>query len=269
MVSWPIVKPAAAAPKVNDDIKEKIVKRTPKFALLCSAIVAGALIIAPTAAADTGNGNGPNNNNNADGADTVLQGYATDTWASLAAMTNKKTGLPADNVEGDLSSPSDNTSPTNIGGYLWSTISARELGIISKAEAFTRMKTTLKTLGTIERHEPSGMFYNWYSPIDGHKLTTWPDSGDPVDPFLSTSTTAGSPHRSVSSPMQNLGSQRLPMHSTTAWILNISMTSPRALTLASTAAGFGLCRHPDATFPATTAATAPSCTTRAIGMTRR
>jgi hypothetical protein len=48
------------------------------------------------------------------------------------------------------------------------------------------MKTTLKTLSRIERHEPSGMFYNWYSRLDGHKLTTWPGSGDPVDPFLST-----------------------------------------------------------------------------------
>ena len=30
------------------------------------------------------------------------------------------------------------------------------------------------------------MYYNWYDPATGAKLTTWPDSGDPVDPFLST-----------------------------------------------------------------------------------
>ena len=30
------------------------------------------------------------------------------------------------------------------------------------------------------------MFYNWYSPTTGEKLTTWPDSGDVVYPFLST-----------------------------------------------------------------------------------
>jgi len=169
------------ADAVNDDPKEDPVKRTPKFAVLCAALVAGTLIIAPSAVADSGSDQG-----GMTGDDTVLLGYATDTWASLAAMTDKKTGLPSDKIQGDLTEASVNTSPTNIGGYLWSTISARDLGIISKTEAFTRIKTTLKTLEKIERHEPSGMFYNWYSHLDGHKLTTWPGSGDPVDPFLST-----------------------------------------------------------------------------------
>ncbi|WP_241993071.1 glucoamylase family protein [Cryobacterium frigoriphilum] len=160
-------------------------KRTSTFAAVCAAIVAGTLLITPAALAAPGGGpatGGPATG----GDDAVLRGYAADTWKSLAAMTDKKTGLPADKLSGDLTVASDNTSPTNIGGYLWSTISARDLGIISTSEAFTRMKTTLKTLEDIERHEPSGMFYNWYSPLDGHKLTTWPGSGDPVDPFLST-----------------------------------------------------------------------------------
>jgi hypothetical protein len=165
------------------------VKRTPKIlalaaALMTGAVVTGALLVVPSAIAAPGQG-GPGANG-LKGDDKVLQGYAADTWKSLAAMTDKKTGLPADKLSGDLTVASENTSPTNIGGYLWSTISARDLGIISKNDAYTRMKTTLKTLSTIERHEPSGMFYNWYSPLDGHKLTIWPGSGDPVDPFLST-----------------------------------------------------------------------------------
>lgn len=118
--------------------------------------------------------------------DAVLREYARDTWASLDAMTDPATGLPADNLAGDLTSPSAYTSPTNIGGYLWSTVAARDLGLIDKHEARDRMSATLDTLEALERHEPSGMFYNWYDPADGAKLTTWPDSGDPVYPFASS-----------------------------------------------------------------------------------
>lgn len=120
------------------------------------------------------------------GSNDPLLGYASDTWQSLAAMTDETTGLPADKLSGDLSTRSINTSPTNIGGYLWSTIVARDLGIIDKREARDRLSLTLDTLSSMERHEPSGMFYNWYSIEDASKLTTWPDSGDVVYPFLST-----------------------------------------------------------------------------------
>ena len=30
------------------------------------------------------------------------------------------------------------------------------------------------------------MFYNWYDPASGTKLTTWPVDGSPVHPFLSS-----------------------------------------------------------------------------------
>jgi hypothetical protein len=138
-----------------------------------AAVVTAALVATPLAA-------------QAHGSDRDLRTYAKDTWASLAAMTDASTGLTADNIEGDLTAPADYTSPTNIGGYLWSTVVARDLGIISKRDARDRLKTTLHTLATIERHEPSGQFYNWYSPTTGAKLTTWPSSGDTVYPFLST-----------------------------------------------------------------------------------
>jgi hypothetical protein len=41
-------------------------------------------------------------------------------------------------------------------------------------------------LETMERHTDSGMYYNWYDPATGAKLTIWPPSGDPVYPFLSS-----------------------------------------------------------------------------------
>ena len=103
-------------------------------------------------------------------------------------MTDPRTGLPADNIPESLAAGdrSGYTSPTNIGGYLWSTIVARELGIISKADCSRRLLTTISTLERMEHHEPSGMFFNWYDEATGEALRTWPTSGDPVEPFVSS-----------------------------------------------------------------------------------
>jgi hypothetical protein len=101
-------------------------------------------------------------------------------------MTDPTTGLVADLIDDDLTTPSRNTSPTNIGGLLWSTLIAREFGFLSKREASARIRRTLRTLATMERHEGSGMYVNWYDPTDGSILRTWPDSGDDVIPFVSS-----------------------------------------------------------------------------------
>ncbi|HEY3436871.1 MAG TPA: glucoamylase family protein [Actinotalea sp.] len=118
----------------------------------------------------------------------TLMEYARDTWASFDAMTNPATGLPADNIEGNLdpTTSSSYTSPTNIGAYLWSTVVARDLSIITRDDALARLRTTLTTLASLDRHDPSGQFYNWYDPATGAKLTTWPADGSRVYPFLST-----------------------------------------------------------------------------------
>jgi hypothetical protein len=63
---------------------------------------------------------------------------------------------------------------------------ARDSGIIGPAEARRRIAATLAAVAGLERHRPSGMFYNWYDPATGAKLTTWPVDGNPVDPFLSS-----------------------------------------------------------------------------------
>jgi hypothetical protein len=118
----------------------------------------------------------------------TLAGYAEDTWRSFAAMVDPTTGLPADNIDGDLdgTSRSGYTSPTNIAAYLWSTVVARDLGIIDREEARERMSRTLHTLRGLEIHEDSGMFYNWYSESTGEKLTVWPVDQGMVYPFLSS-----------------------------------------------------------------------------------
>jgi hypothetical protein len=118
----------------------------------------------------------------------TIQRWARDTWASMVAMTDPRTGLPADNISGPLKSPtrSGYTSPTNIGGYLWSTVIARELDIISGQECRTRLAQTLTTLKSMKHHEPSGMFYNWYDEANGDVVTVWPENGSTVYPFLSS-----------------------------------------------------------------------------------
>lgn len=118
----------------------------------------------------------------------ALERWARDTWRSFVALVEPRTGLPADNINGALrpGSRSAYTSPTNIGMYLWATIAARDLGLISADEATERMAKTLNSVAGLERHEPSGQFWNWYSPRTGAILTTWPESGDPVYPFASS-----------------------------------------------------------------------------------
>ena len=118
----------------------------------------------------------------------TVRTWAADTWRSLVAMTDPRTGLPADNIPESLAAGdrSGYTSPTNIGGYLWSTVVARELGIITRGEASARLIRTLKTVERMEHHTPSGMYYNWYDEATARALHTWPDSGDKVVPFCSS-----------------------------------------------------------------------------------
>ncbi|MBK8445855.1 MAG: DUF3131 domain-containing protein [Micropruina sp.] len=120
------------------------------------------------------------------GRRATLHRWARDTWRSMVAMTDPDSGLIADNIDGDLSEPSRNTSPTNIGGYLWSILVAQRLGFIGDREATRRANQTLETLLGMERHRPSGMYYNWYDPVDGAVLRRWPGSGDLIVPFVSS-----------------------------------------------------------------------------------
>jgi Putative glucoamylase/RTX calcium-binding nonapeptide repeat (4 copies)/Protein of unknown function (DUF3131) len=139
---------------------------------LGAAFVAAILMFAPASDASVGDR-------------AALERYARDTWASFAAMTDPVSGLPADS----LSSAGDRsvqTSTTNIGAYMWSTLVARELGIVGRGEALARLETTIGTLERMERHPPSGQFFNWYDHRTGAKLTAWPPTGEPLTPILSS-----------------------------------------------------------------------------------
>lgn len=118
----------------------------------------------------------------------TLRRWARDTWRSLVAMTDERTGLPADNIPESLASGdrSGYTSPTNIGGYLWSAVVARDLGLITPGECTRRVRQTLTTLLRMDIHDASGMYANWYDESTGAVLTSWPGTGDPVVPFYSS-----------------------------------------------------------------------------------
>jgi hypothetical protein len=113
------------------------------------------------------------------------QRYAQATWASFVAMTDEKSGLPADVLEGD-GKRSVQTSTTNIGAYMWSAVAAERLGIIGHAELVSRLGRTLTTLERMERHSPDGQYFNWYDHRSGAKLTSWPPTGEPLTPILSS-----------------------------------------------------------------------------------
>jgi hypothetical protein len=120
--------------------------------------------------------------------DADLERYAAATWNSFVKLVDPGTGFPSDYIGGDLRgrTRSEFTSPTNVGMYMWATLAARDLDLISDREATRRLRTTLRSLERVERHEPSGQFYNWYDPVTLEKLTVWPENGDPVYPFLSS-----------------------------------------------------------------------------------
>jgi len=113
----------------------------------------------------------------------TLLGYAGDTWASFVAMTDPGTGLTADNVTAE-GVRARYTSPTNIASYIWSTLAARDMGIISAADARQRIAQTLATLAKLERAH--GQYYNWYDPASGERLRVWPADGSRVYGFLSS-----------------------------------------------------------------------------------
>jgi hypothetical protein len=117
--------------------------------------------------------------------DRTLDRYAEGTWRSFEAMTDARSGLPSDILESD-GTRSVQTSNTNIGAYMWSAVVAEKLGLIRRSELASRMRRTISSLETMDRYGDTGQFYNWYDHRTGETLTTWPPSGEPLTPILSS-----------------------------------------------------------------------------------
>src|SRR5439155_982467 len=73
--------------------------------------------------------------------------------------------LPPDNFQEDPKPVvAHRTSPTNLGLYLLSAVSARDFGWAGTTETVDRLEATLATMGRLQRFR--GHFYNWYDTRD-------------------------------------------------------------------------------------------------------
>ncbi|MBL8673294.1 MAG: glycosyl transferase, partial [Rhodospirillales bacterium] len=96
----------------------------------------------------------------------ALRLVARRTWRFFEShVTSADNMLPPDNFQEDPRPVvAHRTSPTNIGLYLLSIVSARDFGWIGGAEAVERIEATLATMRRLERFR--GHFYNWYDTTD-------------------------------------------------------------------------------------------------------
>ena len=92
----------------------------------------------------------------------ALRLAARQTWRFFETfVTAGDNMLPPDNFQEDpISVVAHRTSPTNMGLYLLSIVSARDFGWIGTAEALEKLEATLATMMKMERVR--GHFLNWY-----------------------------------------------------------------------------------------------------------
>lgn len=91
-----------------------------------------------------------------------LRKIARRTWRYYETfVTPQENHLPPDNFQ-ETPEPivASRTSPTNIGVYLLSVISARQFGWISFADTLERIENTIQTVEKMEKYR--GHLYNWY-----------------------------------------------------------------------------------------------------------
>ncbi len=100
----------------------------------------------------------------------TLRRMARRTWRFFEKFVGPDDNwLPPDNIQDDPEPRiTHRTSPTNIGVYLLSLVTARDLGWIGTLEMVERLEATLATIGRLERFR--GHLYNWYSTTDLRQL---------------------------------------------------------------------------------------------------
>jgi hypothetical protein len=91
-------------------------------------------------------------------------GIARDTWKFFRTDVDPTTHLPLDNI-GPGTTRGSYTSAANIGVYLWSVVSAHDLGLISRQKADSLVNATLQEVSTLKRTD--GFLYQWYDTSTG------------------------------------------------------------------------------------------------------
>jgi cyclic beta-1,2-glucan synthetase len=117
-----------------------------------------------------------------DGDARALRLTARRTWRFFETfVTPADQMLPPDNFQEDPAPVlAHRTSPTNLGLYLLSVVSARDLGWTGTIDAVERLEATLSTMNRLARFR--GHFYNWYDtrnlrPLDPRYISSV-DSGN-------------------------------------------------------------------------------------------
>jgi cyclic beta-1,2-glucan synthetase len=112
----------------------------------------------------------------------LLRLTARRTWRFFETFVGPDdTFLPPDNFQEDPKPVvAHRTSPTNIGLYLLSIVSARDFGWVGMLDTLDRLEATLGTMRRLERFR--GHFYNWYDtgglrPLEPRYVSTV-DSGN-------------------------------------------------------------------------------------------
>ncbi len=92
----------------------------------------------------------------------LLHSIGRKTWDFYRQITDEKNNyLPPDNYqEFPYNGTANRTSPTNIGFYLLSILSSRDLGYIDTEEMLRLVDLTITTIEKLEKWE--GHLYNWY-----------------------------------------------------------------------------------------------------------
>jgi len=102
-----------------------------------------------------------------------LMDIAKQSWKFFAADVDPTTHLPMDNVTYAAGSKTPTsfgryTSSSNIGVYLWSVVSAQDLGLISTGTATSMVRSTLEQVAKLSRSH--GFLYQWYDTTTGQVL---------------------------------------------------------------------------------------------------
>ncbi|MHA3702416.1 glucoamylase family protein [Jatrophihabitans sp. YIM 134969] len=110
-----------------------------------------------------------------DQAAELLQ-IARDTWRFFGADVDPVTALPLDHL-GPGTVRGGYTSAANIGVYLWSVVSAADLGLVSRADATALAAKTLRTVARMSRSH--GLLYQWYDTATAAVIS---NPGEPACP---------------------------------------------------------------------------------------
>ena len=111
-----------------------------------------------------------------------LKSYVSDMWKFyVSTVTKKDNYLPPDNIQlFPVESTAHRTSPTNIGLYMLSVLSARDFELIDTSVMCQKLAATLSTVEKMEKW--NGHLYNWYDTknlnIIGSRFISTVDSGN-------------------------------------------------------------------------------------------